>query len=92
MGTIGARGDKEATGAAEVSTAIRKASAARCPSIDIAFVDDAVDYHLMPKIADLWPPPPSEEKGEDLTEALRTDVRVAIQEVLTRHGVRLVTP
>ena len=69
----------------------RGAGDVRCPSIDIAYVDDAVDYHLICKIANLWPPP-SNEENEDRTEALRTAVRVAIQEVLVDHGVRLVKP
>ena len=84
------RGDREVPGAAESSPEVGKASAARCPTIDIAHVDEAVDDHLIPKIVDLWPSPEDEEKGEDLTEALRTDVRVAIQEVLAGHGVKLV--
>lgn len=78
------------SGADESSTEGRKANAARCPSIDIGYVDEAVDYHLIPKIANLWPLLGTEEKGEDLTETLRTEVRVAIQEVLAGYGVKLV--
>jgi len=81
--------DREIPAAADRSTEIGKSNVARRPSIDISYVDEAVDYHLIPKIADLWPVT-NEEIREDLTEALRTAVRVAIQEVLAGHGVKLV--
>jgi hypothetical protein len=83
------RAEGKVRGGAKSSTAIREAGAVKCPSIDMADIDDAVDYHLMAKIAHLWPRPANEEE-EDPTEALRTDLRVAIKEVLAGHRVRLV--
>jgi hypothetical protein len=56
-------GRKEVRGATESSIAIRKSGVVKCPSIDIAYVDDAVDYHLIAKIADLWPRPAGGEWG-----------------------------
>jgi hypothetical protein len=80
------------SGAAHRSTALRKAGTAGCPSIDIAYLDDTVDYHLIPRIKDLWPRPADPEHAEDLAEALRTDLRVAITEVLAGHRVTVVEP
>jgi hypothetical protein len=44
----------------------------------------------MARINDLWSPPANEENEDDLTEALRTALRVAIREVLAGHRVRIV--
>ena len=90
MRTIEGGTGVEVPGAAESPTAIRKAGAVRYPSIDIACVDDAVDFHLMAKIADLWPPPENVEEDDDLAEALRSALRVAIKEALTYHKVSVV--
>ena len=62
------------------------------PSIDITHVDDAVDFHLIAKIADLWPRPANPEEEDDLTEALRSSLRVAITEVLVDHEITVVAP
>jgi hypothetical protein len=91
MRTIEGREEVKGPGAAESSTAIRKVGAVKCPSIDITCVDDAVDCHLIPSIKDLWPRP-ANEGDDDLTEALRSDLRVAITEVLVGHKVRIVEP
>jgi hypothetical protein len=73
------------------ATAIRKPLTAEQPSVDIGHVDDAVDYHLIPKIDGLWPRPTNDEE-EDPSEALRSNLRVAITEVLLGHGVKVVKP
>lgn len=90
MERLAGRAQAEVLAAVESSSAIRKAGEERCPSIDISCVDDAVDCHLMARINDLWSPPANEEKEDDLTEALRTALRVAIREVLAGHRVRVV--
>jgi hypothetical protein len=92
--TMLGRADRKKTGfpeATEGSNALRTTAIGRRPSLDIAHIDDAVDYHLIPKIDDLWPPPANEEE-EDLVEALRSGLRVAITEVLASHGIKVVEP
>jgi len=79
-------------GAMERSTTPRKTESVKRPSIDIANVDDAVDYHLIPKIDGLWPHPTNEEEVPDLAEELRTNLRVAITEVLIAHRVNVIKP
>jgi hypothetical protein len=92
--TMFGRADRKKTGlpeATEGSNVLRETAIGRRPSIDIAHIDDGVDYHLIPKIVDLWPPPANEEE-EDLTEAVRSSLRVAITEVLLGHGIKVVEP
>jgi hypothetical protein len=81
----------EFPGATKSSTAIRKTVAPERPSIDVAHVDDAVDCHLISKIDDLWPRFAKGEE-EDVAESLRSNLRVAIAEVLISHGVKVVKP
>lgn len=64
--------------------------AAKSPSIDISFVDHAVNHHLMPKINDLWPHSENEAEQDDRAEALRNDLRLAITHVLADRNVVLV--
>ena len=64
--------------------------AAKSPSIDISFVEHAVNHHLMSKINDLWPHPGNEVEENDRAEALRNDLRVAITHVLADRRVMLV--
>ena len=73
------------------SLAILNTVAVERPSIDVGHIDDAVDYHLIPKIDFLWPRPANEE-DEDLSEMLRSNLRVAITEVLLNHTVKVVKP
>ena len=73
----------------ESSTAVHKAGVARRPSIDISCVDDAVDFHLMSRIRDVWPRPANPEEEDDPAEALRSALRVAITEVLAGHKVKV---
>jgi len=86
-GRIGAAGPST-----ESSTAVQKAGVGRCPSIDVTSVDDAVDYHLIAKISDLWPRPENPEEEDDLTETLRSSLRVAITEILVGYKIRVVVP
>jgi hypothetical protein len=75
---------------AESSTTVHKIGVVRRPSIDISCVDDAVDFHLMSRVRDLWPRPANPEEEDDPTEALRSALRVALTEVLTSHKVSVV--
>jgi len=79
-------------GSSESSTAADKAGVVRCPSIDISCVDDAVDFHLMSRIRDVWARPANPEEEDDPAEALRSALRVAITEVLAGHKVKVVGP
>jgi hypothetical protein len=80
----------EARLAIKRSTALRAVRALKCPSIDINDVDEAVDEYLIAHINDLWPRPANEEDEVDLIEALRTDLRVAITQVLADSRVKVV--
>ena len=91
MGTVAGRIGVEGP-RSESSTAAQKAGVVRGPSIDVTSVDDAVDHHLIAKITDLWPRPANPEEEDDLTEALRSHLRVAITEVLMGHKIRVVAP
>ena len=55
------------------------------PSIDVCCIDDAVDKYLMPRISDSVG-----EEDEEYTEELRTELRVAIKQVLAEYQVMLV--
>ena len=59
------------------------------PSIDIGCVDDAVDHFLMPQISNLQPDCINEE-DEARAESLRTELRVAIKQVLADHKVKII--
>jgi hypothetical protein len=61
------------------------------PSLDVSFVDHAVNHHLMSRINDLWPRPGHEGEQNDRAEALRNDLRLAITQVLADRNVVLVT-
>ena len=81
----------ELPGATKSSAALRQAPSPEHPSIDVAHVDDAVDYYLIPKIDNLWSRP-ADEEDEDPAETLRSNLRVAITEVLLNHSVVVVKP